>query len=71
MSNEGQPIPEQSIPTLLHPFRRGPGTGHAQQRGHMGLGLFIVHQIVQAHEGRVDVESTPGGTHFRVFIPVP
>jgi nitrogen-specific signal transduction histidine kinase len=36
----------------------------------MGLGLFIVQQIVQAHAGRIDVESTPRGTNFMVFIPI-
>lgn len=69
VSNEGEPIPRDLAPSLFEPFRRGPGTGSASRRGHMGLGLFIVQQIVQAHEGRIDVESTPRGTHFMVFIP--
>ena len=69
VSNEGTPIPEQSIPTLFEPFQRGPPTGGARQRGHKGLGLFIVQQIVRAHEGKISVESTPGRTCFTVFIP--
>jgi signal transduction histidine kinase len=68
VSNEGEPIPRDLIPSLFEPFRRGAGTG-THERGHMGLGLYIVQQIVQAHEGRVDVESTPAGTHFMVFVP--
>jgi signal transduction histidine kinase len=71
VSNEGAPIPEEAIPTLFQPFRRGLGRGSAQRSGHMGLGLFIVKQIVEAHEGRVFVESTPRRTTFTVFIPVP
>ncbi len=67
VSNEGEPIPEDVIPTLFQPFRRGPG---AEQRGHMGFGLFIVKQIAQAHEGNIGVQSTPLGTHFSVFIPI-
>jgi signal transduction histidine kinase len=67
VSNEGDPIPRDMVPSLFEPFRRGPGAGSGQ---HMGLGLYIVQQIVQAHEGRVDVESTPRGTHFMVFIPI-
>jgi len=36
-----------------------------------GLGLFIVHQIIQAHSGLIEVESEPGqGTVFMVTLPV-
>ena len=36
-----------------------------------GLGLAIVRKIVDAHEGRIDVSSTPDrGTCFRVTLPV-
>jgi signal transduction histidine kinase len=36
-----------------------------------GLGLAIVRKIVDAHDGRIDVSTTPGkGTRFRVTLPV-
>jgi nitrogen-specific signal transduction histidine kinase len=36
-----------------------------------GLGLPIVRKIVDAHDGRIDLTSTPGrGTRFRVMLPV-
>jgi signal transduction histidine kinase len=36
----------------------------------LGLGLFIVEQIVRAHQGQVEVESDElRGTTFRVVIP--
>ena len=36
-----------------------------------GLGLAIVRKIVDAHDGRIDVDSPAGaGTTFRVTLPV-
>ena len=63
--NGGQ-IPEQSLPHLFDPFWRGATT----KRESLGLGLYIVDQIVRAHDGAVHVDSTaPNGTTFRVELP--
>jgi two-component system, NtrC family, sensor kinase len=35
----------------------------------LGMGLTIVKEIVEAHGGRVEVESRPGQTRFSIFIP--
>jgi two-component system, OmpR family, phosphate regulon sensor histidine kinase PhoR len=36
-----------------------------------GLGLTIVKSIIEAHNGKIEVESTPGeGTTFRILLPV-
>jgi signal transduction histidine kinase len=66
VSNEGEPIPEDIVPFLFQPFRRGP---RADAERHMGLGLFIVQQLAHAHGGGVAVRSTPEGTHFSVHLP--
>ncbi len=39
--------------------------------GGAGIGLAIVHELVRAHDGRIDVESRPGaGSTFRVSLPL-
>jgi len=36
-----------------------------------GLGLSVVHGIVSRHNGKMDIESTPGnGTNFRIVLPI-
>lgn len=54
---------------LFEPFRRlGPSRGHIPG---VGLGLSVVRRIVDAHGGRVEVESAPGrGSSFRVYLPL-
>lgn len=36
----------------------------------LGLGLFISKEIVQAHAGRISVESAPDGATFTVRLPI-
>ena len=67
VENSGS-IPPDLLPQLFDPFR-----GSQRQNGRtdgLGLGLYIVQQIVVAHEGSVDVQSgTDNRTVFVVSIP--
>ena len=66
VSNGGTIAPEL-IPHLFNPFHgreREPG----RHQG-LGLGLFIAHQIVRAHRGRIEVQSQDGTTQFSVALP--
>jgi PAS domain S-box-containing protein len=68
VTNQGEPIPAELIPVLFEPFSRG--VGDAQTNKRLGLGLYIVKLIVDAHGGRVDVRSTEAeGTTFTVALP--
>jgi signal transduction histidine kinase len=59
VENDGPPVPPASVGSIFDPFQRGadgaPGAAHAG----VGLGLFIVRSIVEAHGGTVDVQSAP------------
>jgi signal transduction histidine kinase len=56
------------ISLLFDKFYRAGNTGKIKG---MGLGLYIVKEIVNFHKGRVLVESTPGkGTIFTVELPI-
>jgi signal transduction histidine kinase len=61
------PIEPDVLATLFEPFQRGRGSGHP---GGLGLGLYIVREIVRAHGGAIGVVSSPAGTTFRVELPI-
>lgn len=68
VTNQGRPIPEELTERLFQPFvgRESPRSSSSG----LGLGLYIVAEIVGAHGGRIDVESGSGiGTTFRVVLP--
>jgi two-component system sensor histidine kinase/response regulator len=69
VSNAGR-IAADVLPHIFDPFRGG--QGHLGRREGLGLGLYIAQQIVQAHQGSVDVQSgadQSDRTIFRVTVP--
>lgn len=68
--NFGPPIPEELLPHLFEPLRRGEQQVKLGSRS-VGLGLYIVQQIAAAHGGSVTVKSSlDHGTTFSVHLPV-
>lgn len=71
--NEGDVIPLDVIPQLFKPLKyfAASGADNPYLRSGLGLGLYIAHEIVAAHKGRIDVASTaPNGTTFTVTLPI-
>ena len=65
----GTGIPEHEIPHLFERFRRVEGARRRTHEG-SGIGLALVHELVEMHGGTIGVDSREGvGTTFRVFIP--
>ncbi len=62
----GIPVAEREI--IFDPFVRG-GAGSRAGAG-SGLGLFITRRVVEAHGGRVWVDSEEVGATFRMLLPV-
>lgn len=67
--NEGSLIAPQLMPVLFEPLRRGAAETEGKQRN-IGMGLYIAKAVVDAHRGRIYVDSAEGeGTTFRVELP--
>jgi signal transduction histidine kinase len=68
IQDTGIGIPEESIPHLFEKFYRV--REHEGKAGGTGLGLSISKQIIQGHNGRIEVKSKMGvGTSFHIHIP--
>jgi len=61
VENTGYPLPAELIPTLTEPFQRGTKRIRTAEHAGVGLGLAIVHSIVRAHDGTLDLTPRPAG----------
>jgi signal transduction histidine kinase len=65
IEDNGPGIPPETIKKIFDPFFSTKDVGHGS-----GLGLYIVHDIVARHGGRINVNSQMGqGTTFTIWLP--
>jgi len=66
VSDTGKGIEPEIVPKIFDPFFTTKDVGKGS-----GLGLFIVHEIIEEHDGCIVVESKPGeGTKFIIRLPL-
>ena len=69
IKDNGLGIDKKFINKLFRKFYRVP-TGDLHNTKGLGLGLYFVHKIIEAHGGRIFVNSLPGiGTEFKIVLP--
>jgi signal transduction histidine kinase len=67
--DEGPGISQEDLKVIFQPFGRGRSADRLAEG--TGMGLYVVKQIVEAHNGQITVQSTPGqGTTFRIKLPL-
>jgi signal transduction histidine kinase len=67
VANSGDPIPADAMERLFQPFHRMSAQDTHQG---LGLGLYIASEIARAHDGTIDVTSSPEETRFTFRMPL-
>jgi signal transduction histidine kinase len=70
IKDEGAGIPEESLPHIFDRFYRV-DKARSRSTGGSGLGLSIVRDLIQKHQGKITVESAVGfGSVFTLYFPI-
>jgi signal transduction histidine kinase len=73
VQNRGRPIPQELLPTLFDPLVRAADKDDGAESqiagANLGLGLYVVREIANAHGGSVEVTSDDSATSFELRLP--
>ncbi|MFD4376728.1 sensor histidine kinase [Streptomyces sp. NPDC058486] len=70
VENTGPPLAPDLVPTLTEPFQRGTERVRTDEHAGVGLGLALVHSVVRAHGGTLELDARPaGGLLVTVRLP--
>ena len=70
VKDKGVGITKEDLPKIFDKFYQGTPSSRHYVKG-TGLGLALVKHSVEAHDGKIEVESSPGqGTNFTISLPV-
>ena len=65
ITDTGIGISAEDLPNIFEPFY-----STKSKAGGTGLGLVVVSQIIEAHQGKIELSSKVGkGTQFRIILP--
>ena len=65
IEDTGHGIPEDVLNRIFEPFFTTKGIGEGT-----GMGLDIVQRLITEHGGKIEVESQPGNTVFKISLPM-
>jgi signal transduction histidine kinase len=65
VSDTGVGIPKEYLGKIFDPFFTTKPVGQGT-----GMGLDIARRLVESNSGRLDFDSRPGNTEFRVALPI-
>jgi signal transduction histidine kinase len=63
VGDTGPGISPEVLPQIFQPF-------FTTKRGHAGLGLFMVRRLLAPYQAEIRVDSSPGATWVKVYLPV-
>ncbi len=72
VKDEGPGVTEEDQKRMYEPFFQSSISTSSVAKGLFGIGLTIVKEVVEAHEGRIEYSlRKPQGSEFKIILPVP